>query len=338
MKTRNYCFDCIKVIAAFMVICLHSQYPDGILGEMIKSVARAGVPFFFMISGYYTWNESNSYKKCRKALIKHIKIIALVYVVYITYYSLPDLKRFILPTAIKDTVFNFEWLLSNIGLVGHMWFIRALIYIDIVMILFGSKIQKLRIIWILLPIWIIDVIMFKYSIVFFGVAIPQPFNEIITKYVCNGFLYYYVGFYLHSNKEKVENYISKIKMSVHIIIIILLAFFCVIEFIILDVFFVNTMPVNYFFTMPFSICLFLFGMRFHYIGQNSIIAWIGVNVTMYIYYWHILIIQIVMRFVPRDCAVYVNNPVAIFIISAIFGCLIVYLKKVIFNKQYDLLK
>ena len=54
---RNKALDQIRLIAAFLVIVIHSPFP-GVAGNLAESLARTAVPFFFMISGYYSCGKS----------------------------------------------------------------------------------------------------------------------------------------------------------------------------------------------------------------------------------------------------------------------------------------
>lgn len=61
-KKYNYCLDFIKGIACICVVFLHCEFP-GVLGIAVQTVTRWTMPFFFMISGYYSfYDRSNGYK------------------------------------------------------------------------------------------------------------------------------------------------------------------------------------------------------------------------------------------------------------------------------------
>ncbi len=52
-KKRNSCMDVMKAVAAFMVVMIH-VHPDTMIYSGLVSICRVAVPFFFMISGYYS--------------------------------------------------------------------------------------------------------------------------------------------------------------------------------------------------------------------------------------------------------------------------------------------
>ena len=52
---RNNGLDALKFMAAFMVVCIHIQFP-GEVGGYLTTLARVSVPIFFMITGYFYQN------------------------------------------------------------------------------------------------------------------------------------------------------------------------------------------------------------------------------------------------------------------------------------------
>ena len=51
---RNRTFDLFKWAAALFVLLLHVPFP-GDVGGTVRMFARWAVPFFFMVSGYFTY-------------------------------------------------------------------------------------------------------------------------------------------------------------------------------------------------------------------------------------------------------------------------------------------
>ena len=69
---KYYSIDGMRAIAAFFIVCLHVPF-SGTFGEVVSAFARIAVPFFFMISGFFIWSdtEEKQYKRIRKQ-IKHL--------------------------------------------------------------------------------------------------------------------------------------------------------------------------------------------------------------------------------------------------------------------------
>lgn len=49
---RNKGIDILRLICAFLVVCIHAHFP-GIVGEYVKAIARVAVPIFFICTGYF---------------------------------------------------------------------------------------------------------------------------------------------------------------------------------------------------------------------------------------------------------------------------------------------
>ena len=56
VKKRNRCLDFMKGLACIGVVFMHCSFPYP-YGQVISFVFKFAVPIFFMVSGYYTYNE-----------------------------------------------------------------------------------------------------------------------------------------------------------------------------------------------------------------------------------------------------------------------------------------
>lgn len=83
---RNKCLNFFKGLACIMVIFIHFPF-SGFFGSLIHNFAGFAVPLFFLISGYYSYNENREIvmkKLNRKTLhILHLCIVStLLYLSY----------------------------------------------------------------------------------------------------------------------------------------------------------------------------------------------------------------------------------------------------------------
>ena len=126
---RNKLLDLIRLIAAFMVILIHAPLP-GVAGQAVESVSRVAVPLFFMVSGYYAWGKSkealmNSAKKTAALLLWS----TAVYFVWGALWSLYQGTAVTYFTSILSVRTLVETVVFNNGsLLGHLWFLLALLY------------------------------------------------------------------------------------------------------------------------------------------------------------------------------------------------------------------
>ena len=136
---RNKTLDQSRLIAAFMVVLIHSPLPY-FFGGIFESLARFAVPFFFMISGYYATSNREKLKKSIKKTAWLLLWSVVMYFVWELAWSLyrhntaDMIKECFSPKALIDTlVFN------NGALLGHLWFILALLYCYLIYIAIFTK-------------------------------------------------------------------------------------------------------------------------------------------------------------------------------------------------------
>lgn len=297
---KYYSIDFFKSIAAFMVVCLHTKYPLG--GGYVDALSRIAVPFFFLVLGYFTYNPTIEWKNERNKYIvkakKHFILWISIVFVYFAIFAISDLVQGVDKTKTIRSVMSIEWLLGNIGMAGHLWFIRALIYIDLLLIAIGERLKKVNLSFILITLWTMDVILFKYSNIIFGFAISQPYRELITKYLGTAVLYFFIGWELKKKSEKIE--LIKIKkMEYEIFFICVFIVGNVAEYYMLVTSNNNLMPVNYLFTCPLILSIFIFLIRRPEFMKDSLLYKIGAKYSAYIYYWHSIIRTIDIKIVNR---------------------------------------
>lgn len=128
-RQRNGLLDQNKLIAAIFVILLHSPFP-GVAGGVFESLARFAVPFFFMVSGYYVYGKSR--KAIKKSLLKNLLLLASSLVLYVVWdlawslYQGNTAEKLGTWFSVKSIIDTFVF--NNGVLLGHLWFILALIY------------------------------------------------------------------------------------------------------------------------------------------------------------------------------------------------------------------
>ena len=137
---RNKLLDQIRLIAAFMVILIHAPLP-GVIGQLFEAVSRVAVPWFFMVSGYYALGKSKEQllKSARKTVVLLLWSTGLYFIwgilwslykgTTMTYLA----QSFSVRTLVETVVFN------NGSLLGHLWFLLALLYCYLLYALFLRK-------------------------------------------------------------------------------------------------------------------------------------------------------------------------------------------------------
>lgn len=128
---RQIGFDALRIIAAFLVICQHVEYYWG--DVIIRPISRIAVFLFFLISGYFLWDEDTNLirNRCHKSISKLCKIYlwailiygieALCVAIHTGTYDVFHVglwKIFVFVTACTSPLFPYGY---------HLWFLIALI-------------------------------------------------------------------------------------------------------------------------------------------------------------------------------------------------------------------
>lgn len=133
---RNITLELLKLFASYMVVFIHISFP-GRFGIIIHSLARFAVPFFFLISGFYSYKSSAEKIKCKiKNVLVVIGFSTLSYTLLKTalFFINGDIggivshfaKYLSLDTLVKFFVFNVT--VSS----GHLWYLFAILYVYLI--------------------------------------------------------------------------------------------------------------------------------------------------------------------------------------------------------------
>lgn len=154
----------IKLIASLFVITIHAPFP-GFFGDVVGSISRFAVPFFFAISGRFLfagcctssegdWREIRSVTLAR--LMKLLKVTAVVYLVHTVFSLVVNLiqgmtfgewisMKYNAGEAFTFFLFNSgRFIYDNSYVFDHLWYLFALIYVYLLIIIFAPLLKKLQ--------------------------------------------------------------------------------------------------------------------------------------------------------------------------------------------------
>lgn len=223
MISRLKSLDSFRTIAAFMVVFLH-YVPDG-ASDLTKAFFRIAVPFFFMVSGFFVYAD-DTYKictRCKKNIIKLAKLYLLVLPLLvlhscaIRHFKVAAVKRII------RSLFSWKFILFNFNFSTRLWFIRALIYVYIVLWIImlltkdkrKEKCDKLLLISTV-AIIISGIIFCKYSKLL-GMNIPRRYYEIPCKFIESAFGSFLMGYFAKKYQSVLSKKLNAINMSLLLI-------------------------------------------------------------------------------------------------------------------------
>lgn len=133
---KNTTLELLKLFASYMVVFIHVRFYGG-FGTTMDALARFAVPFFFLISGFFSYKISSDKIKKRIKHIAHLLVFAVLCYTFFNIFMLlfdgdidgivPYFSEYLnLKTLIKLFVLNVP--VSSL----HLWYLFAMLYVYIV--------------------------------------------------------------------------------------------------------------------------------------------------------------------------------------------------------------
>ena len=216
--TRNNRYILIYVltfILPVLIIFIHFPFVTR-FNIYIDAIARIGVPFFFMVSGYFCVKI-----KFNKILGKTIKFI---FIAVITSIACVFIKVYWWQN-INDVIFwvnqhlnmNEFWkflLFNELFFERHLWFLFALLYCYWIFFVF-DKLKIIKRIYCLIPILLSINILINYLLPCFNINIEIYWTR---NFLLTGIPFFLIGNFLRANKLKIPNNIMLIVFIIGLII------------------------------------------------------------------------------------------------------------------------
>lgn len=328
---RNHGLDLLKTISAFMVICIHVPFP-GIVGTIITPLTRIAVPLFFMITGYY-YSSTKERNRVNKQFYKIIQLFVGANLLYMLWNLF---KACILNHSVTielSRMFSVKSMLKFILLNespfgGHLWYLGAILYVLLIVLLFEKKWNREKLYPIVPFLLVADLVFGKYSLLLFGQTIPYI---LVRNFLCVGLPYFLIGDWIYTRNIT----IAPNKARTYILVFSLLT---LVERILLGVFSLNAERDHYISTTFFAVFAFLLASQHEEINANkglSIFCSIGAKLSTSIYILHPIVIAVVGKVIAYIsshlpfmgvCYAYIA-PFAVFIITAIVSWVLHYIIK-----------
>lgn len=314
MKERNSSLDSLKLFCIFGVICIHTLPFNNIdfncplanyIGTSLNTIFRVCVPLFFMTTGYFFYTKANT-NYVKKYIKNLIKILVLWITIYIFYDVLSIIKHNSSSTNLLKfklieyfKTFNLTDLYYATGIIKyHLWYLIAMILLVPFLFIMLKKhaLNKAIIIGLFLNI----------SGILMPIFTKVPFWK-VRDALFFGFFYVFLGAYIKENEFKFTNALSKISKAKHIFLIISLFACSLLERFSYNHIFTRC-GVYFFTTIPLTITIFIFCLRFTTLFKDSIISTLGKN-TLSIYVIHPLIMSIFESLVSHFNFEYIYNTI-----------------------------
>ena len=132
---KNHTLELIKLFAAYMVVFIHVSF-YGELGVVVDGLSRFAVPFFFLVSGYYSYRINA--EKIKKRIVKILILFifsaiccAAFEIIVLLKYNTAELSIILNKFADLSTYVNlFVFNLPVIS--GHLWYLLAILYVYVI--------------------------------------------------------------------------------------------------------------------------------------------------------------------------------------------------------------
>lgn len=269
--------DAVKGLACIAIVFMHCEFP-GRLGTLVQCLARFGVPFFFMVSGYFCHSPKGrpDYGKKIRHVLEIVLWTTLFYVLvtplYAPWEGWPDFK------ALRN------WVLFNktFYIAGQMWFLFALLYDYALFAIFDRKALR-WVPWVAVPAGIAVYIAMAQGAHLAGIKIP---NMWYRNFLIEGFSLFSLGYLLRTNagRLRVSNRLLWIVLAVSTLL-------CPVERALLG----RDFGVNIV-TFPQVTALFLLCVRNPAWGEGSRPAILGLKYSMLVYVLHPAVWHLLDRF------------------------------------------
>lgn len=308
MKTidqRNSSLDVMKCLSAFMVVLIHYNKVSGECGllysEIIRSIARSAVPFFFMVTGYYLPVIVDKGKLNRQ--ISRVLILAIGSTAFYLLFNLISAGSFSSALDYMNTHYTkgtlFSWIVLNDDPAGyHLWYLYGLFY----SLVFYAVLYRLKL------------HAFIPFLTFFMLLALFVANYTETVFTRN----YLLGIPCIGCGVMVRKY--KIEFGKKQVLLIFMSIcFVVAEMLFARNRFGKSFDI-YTFNVPLALCMLTGAINNPTIGKGTVWAVIGMKLSAYIYIFHVFVDNMIGRIIDYDSVFsQVSRPFVVFVSSVLFS-------------------
>lgn len=191
MRYRS--IDALRMLCAFMIVCIHIP-PKFMGGGYWIAVCRIAVPIFLMISGYF-YNKESAIKQIKKIGFLFIEA-NLLYGVWSCFYGVVS---GVYPIINGNSILKFIFL-NESPFSGHLWYLGAILYTQIFVYTI-DQIRMKKVLYLTIPILlVIDIAFGKYSLLLFGREFDYVF---IRNWIFVGIPFYTIGLLLREKGYRI---------------------------------------------------------------------------------------------------------------------------------------
>ena len=326
---KNNTLELLKLFASYMVVFIHVSF-YGNLGLAIDALARFAVPFFFLVSGYYSYKITEEKIKKR---IKNILNLLLLSVICYTIFEIICLLKYnraglslLLNKYTKPGTYINLLIFNEPVSSGHLWYLFAVLYVYVIFYFVTKFKIKEKVIFIVSAFLLLAHILLGEGLSILGIEVSVP---IVRNFALMGIPFFTLGLLVKKCEDKVRNIPN--------CLIFVFALIGTFESIISRFLFgENELYIGSLFLLVAVVCLVIKGKDIKYPSFLTKLE----GCSTYIYIFHIMIstvFQIVYGIVGIDIyssMVLANlHPIIICVVSTIFSYIFIKLTNKFSKKQ-----
>lgn len=213
-KKEYIALDYVRVLAAFLVICIH-VHPFLDINAVVSNffdnvVCRIAVPFFFLTSGFFIKEKMGD----KKYVIKYLKHIIQLYFIYSLFYLPQNILRYYRDhNSMPAKICSILREIFVTGTYAHLWYFIAIFWavVFLYLLLFVFKLSERNILIIAIVFEIIGVLGNAYKNLFFDISFIRVYYEMFETTrngIFFGFPFLFWGYWikLHENSIREHKY------------------------------------------------------------------------------------------------------------------------------------
>ena len=180
------------------------MYNLGTEGGIIVALSRFAVPFFFLLSGFFSYFEDAS-KAIEKYKVRCIRLLKLLIVSNIIYFIFYDVIRdFSISKwmSLIDVGQIYQYIIFNTSPTGgHLWFIQSLIYCYLLFFIMTKLDIKINKLYVYIPILLI----FNLILGEFSRLTANPYSYYFHRnFFFTALPFFVLGYLIRDKKEKLD--------------------------------------------------------------------------------------------------------------------------------------
>ena len=302
---RNHLIDSLKFLCAMLVVFIHCEYP---YKAEVLPITDVAVPIFFALSGYFIYGTKCTFDR----IIRIAKIFlwaAALYLLKTEVFQFISLGNLWIPT--QKNIIDF-FLFNDVAFSYHLWYLSAYIYVLIIIFVIDKYNIWRWALWTIIPLLMIGVFI-KYNIVD---VCSQNIQYYRNAYF-NGLPYFLVGVLVKITPPIPKDSIKTVRLILSVLIFMLFILRYNLIGNSLDVLMLKELDL--FLLTYFIVLLATISLQ----KKENIISILGCKYSLYIYIFHVLIMQVCEIFAIQlpigiESAYMYINPFVVFSLSIAF--------------------